>query len=276
VNLSVGGATTFTGSRDDHIDVRTLATHTGSARLSVANATFLSPASAGYTNSGGGIRVSPVGNGSTEVRVSGSTITGTRGPAITVSTDGVTSAAGPAPNVEAEITSNIIGSAGTPNSGSVNDRAVVLEAWNRALLQASVTNNVLRQYNFGGIYGLVRGAAGTAPALDLNLSGNNLANPASNGTYGVRLEVGNTSGDTGTMCLNAGANAITGSGLVAQDLWLTKTGTAALRLPGLGTLTAAGAQALLQAQIGGGADVLVSDSGSGSYASGSCQQPSIP
>ncbi len=119
------------------------------------------------------------------------------------------------------ITGNQIGTA-TPNSGSAQGSGIFLLTDGGGSYTASVTNNIVRQYENYGIY-LQTGGSGVVGAGDMKVTvtGNDVKTdpstaPAPLPKHGVHLNAGVTTGDTYRVCLTLGGvgsqNDLNGSG----------------------------------------------------------------
>ena len=103
----------------------------------------------------------------------------------------------------------------------------------------NVTGNDIRQYNSSGIQFVSGLGIAESGQVNMNVSGNTIANPGTNPLItllqGIRVDSGVDAGDTFQTCVNFGANSITGSSDAAnKDFRLVASQGTTLRQPGYG------------------------------------------
>jgi len=160
----------------------------------------------------------------------------------------------------ANITGNSIGLAGTANSGSIEGDGMEITTFGDGNATFNVTNNDIHQYNSSGIQFVAGSGVVDSGQLNLNISGNTVANPGTNPSItllqGVRVDSGVAAGDTFATCVKFGPNTITGSSDAAnKDFRLVASQSTTIRQPGYGGGATDGAAfaAFAAGLIGGGA-----------------------
>jgi hypothetical protein len=178
-------------------------------------------------------------------------------------------------NLTATINNNQIGVAATANSGSGEGDGMEITTFGDGNATFNVTNNVIRQYNSSGIQFVAGGGTVESGQLNLNISGNSIANPGTNPLItllqGIRVDSGVASGDTFNTCVAFGANSITGSSDAAnKDFRMVAAQTTVLRQPGYGGGTTDGPAfaAYAASKIGSGANGTAATSGGGTFGGG--------
>ncbi|MEA2425201.1 MAG: hypothetical protein QOH13_1611, partial [Thermoleophilaceae bacterium] len=151
------------------------------------NATMTSPASGIL---GGGITISPAGAATVTTHITNNSITGAQSSAIN---HNFVSGSG---SMQATITNNTTTSPGADG--------IQLYATGTQTLTALVQNNNLSTYNFAGI-DILQGS-GTG-AINATLENNAISSAGPNGFAGIYADIGTTSGDAGTSCLQIGSSA---------------------------------------------------------------------
>ena len=118
-------------------------------------------------------------------------------------------------NLVANITNNQIGVAATANSGSAEGDGMEITSFGDGNATFNVTGNTIRQYNSSGIQFVSGSGVADTGQVNLNISGNSIANPGTNPSItllqGIRVDSGVDPGDTFATCVKFGANSITGS-----------------------------------------------------------------
>jgi VCBS repeat-containing protein len=149
---------------------------------------------------------------------------------------------------------------GPTDSGSSEGDGMELTSGGDGNATWTVTNNEIRQYNSSGMQFVSGLGIAESGQNNINISGNSIANPGTNGLItllqGIRVDSGVDAGDTFSTCVDFGPNSITGSSDAAnKDFRLVASQGTTLRQPGyLGGATDGTAFASFAAtQIGGGA-----------------------
>jgi hypothetical protein len=136
------------------------------------------------------------------------------------------------------IANNTIGTPGTTDSGSAQGAGIALWESRAATHTASVTGNLIYQYNFAGIW--IEGNSGNG-TTNLTVKANTIANPGTFALTGLFADIGSLSGDTSKLCAVLGGsapgdrNTLTGSGGAGNpDFWLMNEQNDVINLPGYG------------------------------------------
>src|SRR4051794_40338189 len=145
------------------------------------------------------------------------------------------------------ISGNTIGTAGMGNSGSAQGSGIAVDIVGGGVMNATITNNVIRQFtNFGILVqsGDVLGGGGTGKMI-ADVRGNTVAEPSPSSatvqfpTNGIRVVAGTNSGDNTNNCITIGGpaaadkNTISGTGTNgATDLRVFQRFQTILALPG--------------------------------------------
>ena len=158
------------------------------------------------------------------------------------------------------INGNQIGVAGTANSGSSEGDGMEFTSGGDGNATFNVTNNDIRQYNSSGMQFVSGLGVADTGQVNINLSGNTIGNPGTNGLItllqGIRVDSGVDAGDTFATCVDFGPNSITGSSDAAnKDFRLVASQNTTLRQPGYvgGNTDGTAFANFAAAQIGGGA-----------------------
>jgi hypothetical protein len=108
------------------------------------------------------------------------------------------------------VSGNVIGTAGTANSGSPlgSNTIDVKTNGNGGTTQVAIVNNTIREIGNDGIRVIGRDA-NTGHTLHARIQNNNIANFHASALTGIRGELGAASGDKITMCLNISGNTVT-------------------------------------------------------------------
>jgi uncharacterized repeat protein (TIGR01451 family) len=218
----------FTSTRGDHVQYN-VAGGTPDGDFQLLNNTF-SNNHAGVVSGGGGIRLVSGGTSSGSsitYNISGNNIQGARGAAI-----GVTKGAGTG-TFSGTLNGNIIGTAGTANSGSFEGTGINVVMAEQGQLTANITNNQIRQYNVNGILLQTGGTAVIGSGgLRAVVTGNTISNPGNNvaaqppaGVNGVHLNAGTLPGDTYQICLTLGGAGALENNMVGSGDNVVATGT---------------------------------------------------
>ncbi|HET6509767.1 MAG TPA: tandem-95 repeat protein [Baekduia sp.] len=219
-SVTIGGGTTFSNNRGDHVQVLTDTGSTATQTISISGTSMTSPAGGIL---GGGITISPAGSGAITSTITNNTITGAMAGAI------VNTIAGGSSTLRSTITNNTTTSPGADG--------VQLYARAAGTLTALVSGNVLRTYDFAGVE--IQQGDGNG-AVNATVKANTITAPAVDAVAGIYAEVGTTTGDSGTSCLDVGdttaalANRLGGS-LAADgisDLYLAQRESTTAQLPG--------------------------------------------
>jgi hypothetical protein len=143
------------------------------------------------------------------------------------------------------VNNNIIGTAGTANSGALEGDGIQLNATGGtagANTSIAITNNQVRQYNNFGIE-LASGSSGLASEtgnIDATVTGNTVANPGTNASIssifqGIQLNTATVDGQSFDWCANIKGNSIIGSGRNGgTDFRLRQRFDTKVTLPGYG------------------------------------------
>jgi hypothetical protein len=213
---------------------------------------------ANQSTGGGGVSAVGGARGATTMDISNNSIRGVKTNALTVIKSRHTG--GGNNSMTTTIADNLIGLAGSANSGSSEGDGMELSAFGQGNAAYDVTGNTIRQYNSSGIQFVAGGGIAESGQFNLNVSGNTIQEPGNNPLItllqGIRLDSGVDPGDTFESCIKFGANTITGSSDAAnKDFRLVANGSTKIRQPGYaggstdGTAFASFAASL----IGGGA-----------------------
>jgi len=168
------------------------------------------------TNSlGGGITLG--GGGASQVdtftfNIDHNTMQGAKVSAISI---GAGTGAGTNHNYSGTINGNVIGVAGTADSGSVGGSGINLVFNDAGTETVSITNNQVRQYGNGAGINITAGTFGSANSYgNYTVTGNTISNPGTFASNGFLLTAGTGPAlpDTGRVCLVLTGNAMTGSG----------------------------------------------------------------
>jgi hypothetical protein len=229
------------GHRDDHI--QTDAENSGNLTTVITGNTLTSNGTIGAppqaSTLGGQITISggaAFSSSTSTFNVSNNTITGAKPAPITI---GVTSTTSTASGLlSGTINNNILGQAGSANSGSSSSDGISVIVNGAATINAAITNNQIRQFNNIGIQLIKRDGSGN---LNATVTGNTIAEPvAPNALQGILVTSGATSGppaDSGTVCVDIGgagalANTITGPNFGGDLIRVRQRFSTLVRLPG--------------------------------------------
>jgi VCBS repeat-containing protein len=273
--VSVTGST-FTNNFGDHFQFSAGSTATGTNSVTFSGNTLTSTVTGVL---GGGVVVSPAGNGNTSLTIDNNNIQ--LNPSTSYNGIAVDNTSG-AGTISGTINGNTVGNPSVANSGSGFGIGIYAEGSTTETL--AITNNNLFQYqNAAGINLLDREGN---PTMNLTITGNTISHPGSFGSWGILGTAGATSGppaDSGTVCLALGANSMTGSGQTSQggaDIELDQSFNANFKLPGYtgGVIDTAAVQTYLQSKIGGAPSAIATvnspGSGDGFQGTTSCPTPS--
>jgi Bacterial Ig domain len=215
----------------DHVQTTSSAGSTATATVSLASSQLTNAVG----GSGGGVVVNPGGNGSWNVAVTGTTITGAAGEGITVDTPGSQSDAQPVV-LGVRLIGNRIGAAAVAGSGSANGNGIGIRSNGAASVKAVVSGNVVTRYRAAGIMLLQNDGSGR---LDATVDDNDLNAPDGATAFGVTATSGGAgTADTGTLCLDLGRqqpNRLGGAAAPGLDaVRVRQRDQTAFRLPGYG------------------------------------------
>jgi len=179
----------------------------------------------------GGVRVEVTGaSNQTHLRLNNNTLLGAQTSAIQLIDNGATG------QFAAWVQGNVVGSAGTANSGSATGNGINVAGLSSGTMVVQLTGNIIRQYNGHGIGVL---AGGSSAVVHASVFSNTVANPGANALDGLHAQAGQIAGDGADLCLNAGGagglgNTLTGSaGPGASDIRVRTLSTgSAMTLPG--------------------------------------------
>jgi hypothetical protein len=232
MTASITGCT-FDHNRGDHFQVTTDAVSAATMNVTFSNNTLTGDRGTTYggTDLGGCITINPGGTANITVTLSNNNITGAVSSAITLNSSNSS-------QLHATVSGNIIGNAGTLDSGSSQGDGINLTAINTSNLHALIQNNQIRQYsNLAGIN--ITQSSGSA-AVQANIYGNTISNPGTFAAQGMFISAGAASGDSGTMCIDLGgagalANSFAGVGAGGTtDFRIRQRMSTTVRLPGYG------------------------------------------
>jgi Bacterial cadherin-like domain/Putative Ig domain len=239
MTISVTGCT-FNHNRGDHFQANTDAANTGVIQtITFSNNTLTGDRGTTYggTDLGGGITINPGGAADVTYTISNN------GTVATPWTGAVSSAiminSSNSSVLHGTLSNNVIGTAGTVDSGSSQGDGISVFANNSSAIRALITNNTIKQYsNLAGLNIQQRSGSATVQAV---ATGNTIANGGSFASEGIFVSAGTVSGDSGTMCLDLGgagalANSIAGSDptLSGNDFRVRQRFLTTIRLPGYG------------------------------------------
>jgi hypothetical protein len=188
--VNIQGPITFASNRGDHVQVSTGNSATVTQNVTIDNATMTTPASGSV---GGGITISPAGGAQVTTHITKNNISGAVSSAIN---HNFVNGSG---SMQATITGNTTTSPGADG--------IQLYATGTQTLTALVQNNNLSTYNFAGIDILQGSGTGTVNAT---LENNAISSPGTNAFAGIYADIGTTSGDAGTSCLQIGSSTSAG------------------------------------------------------------------
>jgi hypothetical protein len=175
--------------------------------------------------------------GTSTFNISNNVITGAVPAPITVNVVSTTSTASGL--LSGTISGNQLGQAGSANSGSSTSDGMSVIVNGAATINATITNNQIRQFNNIGMQFIKRDGAGN---MNLTVTGNTVAEPVSpNALQGILVTSGATSGppaDSGTVCADIGgaglANTVTGPNFGGDLIRVRQRFSTFVRLPGYG------------------------------------------
>jgi Bacterial Ig domain len=183
--------------------------------------------------SGGGGVVVEGTNGSMTFNVDGNTFRDATGSALAVSCGNA------GQSCVGRIENNVIGIAGTANSGSVGGSGIAVVSSGGGTLTALINNNQVRQYNNHGILLQAGQTLGNPTSFNVTVTNNTLANPGSlNSNFnGIHLNNGTVPGESFTSCVDIRSNVLAGAGAGAvfpnnADFRLRQRQATTVRLPG--------------------------------------------
>lgn len=221
----------FTDNRGDHVQLTTDSGTTVVQDLTVTDSRFTTTSGSVL---GGGVTINPGGNAVADVVLTGNTITGAQDSAIVIDTPGNEFSPQPV-QIDATISGNVIGTAGSADSGSRTGDGITVNSQGGATVRTLIENNTVRQYNFAGI-GLLMND-GNAD-LDATVRSNVISAPGAFALDGISFRSGSPGGaETSTTCLDLGGpsakNSLNGSGgFSGADIYLTRRAHTSVRLPG--------------------------------------------
>jgi hypothetical protein len=216
VNVTVQNST-FAGARADLFQM-TLANDAASDLVFSGNS--LSNGQPSPLSGGGGVLLSSTsGSPALTYSVTGNTVRGTTGAALSI-IKGVGTG-----TFTGSVSNNVIGQPGVSNSGSSQGSGIIVDLIGGGGHTASVTGNQVFQFtNFG-----IRAQAGSSSlggqgVLKVVVQGNTVSQPSANAvatafpTHGIRIQSGVTSGDNSIVCATVGgagalANTVTATGI---------------------------------------------------------------
>jgi len=233
MTINVSGST-FDHNRGDHFQMTTDAVASGTVMTAIVQNNAMTGdrgTTYGGTDLGGCITINPGGAAQFHVKVSGNTITGAVSSAITLDTSNTSS-------LEGTLSNNIIGTAGTIDSGSSQGDGLSIFAINSSTMTVNISGNTIKQYsNLAGVD--IKQSSGSA-AIQATVTGNTISNGGTFAAQAVIAVAGAATGDSGTMCLDLGgagvlANSFAGAGANGStDFRVRQRMATTVRLPGYG------------------------------------------
>jgi hypothetical protein len=273
VNATVQGST-FTTATGDLFQF--IGNGTGGGTLSFTGNT-LSNNEPSIATGGGGVTLSGAAEGNETITFSNNTLRDSKTAALTInkSQDGT----GADHTQTVTVSGNTIGVTGVDNSGSLEGSGISVTNFGDGNQTLSITNNNIRQYNSTGMRFVAGAGVAESGQLNLNISGNTLAEPGNNPSVtllqGIRIESGVTAGDTFQTCANFGANNMHPSGDPAlsggaSDYRFVVAQSTTLKLPGYGGSSTddAAVVTFVNGKIGNGATGTSVRANSGTYLGG--------
>ena len=233
---------TMHSHRDDHI--QTDAENTGVMNTVITGNTLTSNGTIGAppqaSTLGGQITVTggAAFASTSTFNISNNTITGAVPAPITINVTSTTSTASGL--LSGTIHNNQLGQAGSANSGSSTSDGLSVIVNGASTINATITNNQIRQFNNIGMQFIKRDGSGN---MNLTVTGNTVTEPVSpNAIQGILVTSGATSGppaDSGTVCADIGgagglANTVTGPNFGGDLIRVRQRFSTFVRLPGYG------------------------------------------
>jgi hypothetical protein len=208
IQAIIGDGTADVRIRDNRVTywwgnaVQVIAQGTGSATARITNNTLNQ--SSGALAAAGGVQVS---GGNLAFNISGNTINGTDGTAISADR-------GSAGSFNGTINGNFVGTAGVANSGSATGTGIFAQHSGPGVTTINVTNNTIRQINGSQAVWMLLGddtGGGGSGTINTTITGNNIAQEgtAASARTGIVIQSGRVAGDTDQMCADVSSNSIT-------------------------------------------------------------------
>ncbi|MCM2313946.1 MAG: hypothetical protein NDJ92_02175, partial [Thermoanaerobaculia bacterium] len=227
MTISITGST-FTDNKGDHFQAATSAGATGSMNVTFSNNTLTTTAANDPNVIGGGITLSPSGSADMTFTLNGNNIQQAFDEAINLNLGTASTAAA---SMIGTISNNIVGTAGTVDSGSESGSGISVISNGAGLTTVSVTNNQVFQY--ANPYGILLNIKEGSTSMNATVTGNTVSNPGTFALNGIRVDAGATAGDSGTLCAVVSGNSVAGSGPgVDTDIRLRQRFNTTIRLPG--------------------------------------------
>jgi Ca2+-binding RTX toxin-like protein len=190
----------------------------------------------------GGNRIVTGSIGNQTIDIRNNTTKGSKGEAIRVRSSGLGAVTG---LVNARVRNNVIGVAGTANSGSSESFGIFAFGDLGGDMNIAITNNQVFQYNNHGISLQFGQDTPVAGSYNVTVTGNTVSNPGNINTdfNGINLNNGTVAADNFTTCADIGgaglANSVanSGSGVIPPnnaDIRLRQRQATTVRLPGYG------------------------------------------
>ncbi len=182
-----------------------------------------------FASTGSAVSLVADGEAQLDYRVTGNSVRGASGPAITIHTRSTTGAA------RGTIADNTIGTTGVAGSGSKcgSCSGIAVMATRGGTLESTVRGNTIRQVDGYGVRVNARGTAKVAVAV----TGNTIVEPhGADVLSAIALQAGALKADTARLCADVSGNRING----AWGIALTGRGSATIALAGM---TGSGADA---------------------------------
>lgn len=191
---------TFVDSADRQVLITSGA---GNRTVRLSTNTFTSPGGTLH----GGIEIEQAGSGSTHADLYFSTIRGAVGDAISLRGDGVGA------TLTGRITSSLIGEVATAGSGSSDGSGIKVLGLNGSPVRVLIQSNFVVQY---ADYGILAGTSGGNSNAHVIIGNNTIQNPGATALNGVNVVAGQNA-TSGTLCLAAEQNTLTGSAANGQE-----------------------------------------------------------
>jgi hypothetical protein len=240
---ATGHPNTWAAHRGDHIEFTTSDT-TATGTLVMINNTLSGLGADKHPNAlGQGLTLQGIGD--TNFNVSNNTCNGAIGVALNC-----TALNGGAKTFTGTIANNLVGTAGTLGSGSVQGDCLVVENDGDGTYNATVTGNTFRQWSNGsGFLIQKRNTTAAGSSLNVTATGNSVIDPNDSGAGGsppgfagnaMLVNSGTAAGHAGTTCVDIGGagalkNTLEGAAVFgSDDLRVRQRFSTTVRLPGYG------------------------------------------
>ena len=219
--VSVTGST-FTNNIGDAFQFSTDPASTGTDSVTFSNNTLNSTV-AGIQ--GGGVDITPYGNSQTTITIDGNNIQNPVGDGIEIDEDGTTG------TLSGAVSENTIGATAVANSGG--GTGINVSAEGSVTETLAITGNKLYQYS--GEAGIHFSNTEGRSTMELTMTGNTIAHPGEQGSWGIYGQDGSAGSDVGLVCAAITGNSVAGSAQVGAggaDIELDVNGEAGIWLLG--------------------------------------------